>query len=154
MEPRGSSEQIRPNVIELIVLNGAKVLIASYCKQLIMGGFDEVLTVLRPRQKDRSFIICDLFPKIGNKMYDKVKMWVMGYGQDIGAYLDRAREQTDLLTGEVCTFGSLGMVTNIYISWGRFNNWEPGQILHQITFTHWIDTPPARHWKSYQTAYI
>jgi len=40
-------EQIRPNVIELIVLNGAKVLIASYCKQLIMGGFDEVLTILR-----------------------------------------------------------------------------------------------------------
>ncbi len=48
-------------------------------------------------------------------MYDKVKMWVMGYGQDIGAYLDRAREQTDLLTGEVCTFGSLdGMKISIF----------------------------------------
>ena len=56
-----------------------------------------------------------MFPKIGNKMYDRVEMWVMGYGQDIGAYLDRAREQTDLITGEVCTFGSLdGMKISIF----------------------------------------
>ena len=33
-------EQIRPTFIELIVLDGAKVLIPSYCKQLMMGGFD------------------------------------------------------------------------------------------------------------------
>ena len=36
-----------PNSIELIVLEGAKVLISAYCKQLTMGGFDEVLEQLR-----------------------------------------------------------------------------------------------------------
>lgn len=41
------SEKIRPTVIELIVLEGAKVLIQSYCKQLIMGGFDEAIESLR-----------------------------------------------------------------------------------------------------------
>ena len=38
-----TAEQIRPTFIELIVLDGAKVLIPSYCKQLIMGGFDEAI---------------------------------------------------------------------------------------------------------------
>jgi hypothetical protein len=42
-----SPEQIRPTVIELIVLEGAKVLISSYCKQLMMGGFDEAIKSLR-----------------------------------------------------------------------------------------------------------
>ena len=38
---------IMPTSIEFIVLEGAKVLISAYCKQLIMGGFDEVLQALR-----------------------------------------------------------------------------------------------------------
>jgi hypothetical protein len=42
-----ASEQIKPTTIELIVLEGGKVLISSYCKQLMMGGFDEQLTALR-----------------------------------------------------------------------------------------------------------
>ena len=36
-----------PTAIELIVLEGAKVLISAYCKQLVMGGFDDVLEQLR-----------------------------------------------------------------------------------------------------------
>lgn len=36
-----------PTFIELIVLEGAKVLISAYCKQLTMGGFNEVLEQLR-----------------------------------------------------------------------------------------------------------
>ena len=36
-----------PVSIELIVLEGAKVLISAYCKQLEMGGFDEALEQLR-----------------------------------------------------------------------------------------------------------
>lgn len=36
-----------PTTIELIVLEGAKVLISAYCKQLVMGGFDEALQALR-----------------------------------------------------------------------------------------------------------
>ncbi len=41
------TESLTPVVIELIVLEGAKVLISAYCKQLLMGGFDEVLQSLR-----------------------------------------------------------------------------------------------------------
>lgn len=40
-------ENLTPVVIELIVLEGAKVLISAYCKQLLMGGFDEALQSLR-----------------------------------------------------------------------------------------------------------
>lgn len=36
-----------PTYIELIVLEGAKVLISAYCKQLVMGGFEEALQQLR-----------------------------------------------------------------------------------------------------------
>ena len=36
-----------PTEIEMIVLEGAKVLISAYCKQLVMGGFDEALQALR-----------------------------------------------------------------------------------------------------------
>ena len=43
--------KIRPSFIELIVLDGAKVLISSYCKQLVMGGFNEVLDALRKQAK-------------------------------------------------------------------------------------------------------
>lgn len=42
-----SAEQQRPDYIELLVLDGCKVLIGSYCKQLSAGGFDEILNVLR-----------------------------------------------------------------------------------------------------------
>lgn len=46
-----AEEQIRPTFIELIVLDGAKVLIPSYCKQLIMGGFDDAINQLRKQAK-------------------------------------------------------------------------------------------------------
>lgn len=36
-----------PSSIELVVLESAKVLISAYCKQLVMGGFDDVLQALR-----------------------------------------------------------------------------------------------------------
>ncbi len=39
-------EQI-PTCFELVVLEGAKRLISSYCKQMVMGGFDEDLEQLR-----------------------------------------------------------------------------------------------------------
>ena len=42
---------IVPTSIELIVLEGAKVLISAYCKQLVMGGFDEALQALREQAK-------------------------------------------------------------------------------------------------------
>jgi hypothetical protein len=38
---------LTPTSIELVVLEGAKVLISAYCKQLAMGGFDEALQALR-----------------------------------------------------------------------------------------------------------
>lgn len=41
------AEQQRPDYIEMLVLNGAKVLIGSYCQQLMLGGFDEILKALR-----------------------------------------------------------------------------------------------------------
>ena len=44
-------EKIKPYCIELVVLEGAKVLIPSYCKMLQMGGFDETLAVLRKQAK-------------------------------------------------------------------------------------------------------
>ena len=36
-----------PTSIELIVLEGAKVLISAYCKQLVIGGFADALEQLR-----------------------------------------------------------------------------------------------------------
>lgn len=44
-------DKIRPSYIELIVLEGAKVLVSSYCKQLLMGGFDEALKALREQTR-------------------------------------------------------------------------------------------------------
>lgn len=48
-DPNADKEptEIKPTTIELIVLEGAKVLISAYCKQLVMGGFDEELADLR-----------------------------------------------------------------------------------------------------------
>lgn len=42
-------------------------------------------------------------------MYDKVKLWLPKSSTipDISQFLDNAKEQTDLVTGEVCTFGGL-----------------------------------------------
>lgn len=45
------AQKIKPAFIELVVLEGAKVLISSYCKQLVMGGFDEALKSLREQAK-------------------------------------------------------------------------------------------------------
>ena len=41
------AEQQKPDYIEMLVLAGAKVLIASYAKQLVLGGFEDTLRALR-----------------------------------------------------------------------------------------------------------
>lgn len=46
-QDHNTPNNIIPTCIELIVLEGAKVLISSYCKQLVMGGFDEDIEALR-----------------------------------------------------------------------------------------------------------
>jgi len=38
---------IVPTAFEMIVLENAKLLISAYCKQLVMGGFDEAIEQLR-----------------------------------------------------------------------------------------------------------
>lgn len=43
-----------PTCIEMVVLESAKVLIYAYCKQLMMGGFDEALQVLREQAQKGS----------------------------------------------------------------------------------------------------
>ena len=50
-QDQSNPENLIPTEIELIVLEGVKVLISSYCKQLAMGGFDEALTDLRKQAK-------------------------------------------------------------------------------------------------------
>lgn len=45
-----------PTSIELVVLESAKVLISAYCKQLVMGGFDEALQALREQAQKESLI--------------------------------------------------------------------------------------------------
>ena len=45
---------LTPTSIELVVLEGAKVLISAYCKQLVMGGFDEALQALREQAQKGS----------------------------------------------------------------------------------------------------
>lgn len=47
---------LTPTSIELVVLEGTKVLISAYCKQLVMGGFDEALQALREQAKKGSFL--------------------------------------------------------------------------------------------------
>lgn len=47
---------IIPTCIEFVVLEGAKVLISAYCKQLVMGGFDEALQALREQALKESAI--------------------------------------------------------------------------------------------------
>lgn len=50
-QDKNDPTNIIPTSIELIVLEGAKVLISAYCKQLVMGGFDEALQALREQAK-------------------------------------------------------------------------------------------------------
>ena len=45
------ASQVLPTCIELIVLEGAKILTPSYCKQLSIGGFNETLEALRKQAK-------------------------------------------------------------------------------------------------------
>lgn len=45
-----------PTSIELVVLEGAKVLISAYCKQLVMGGFAEALQALR-EQAQKGYVL-------------------------------------------------------------------------------------------------
>ncbi len=40
-------DDVNPKAIELLVLPDAGVLTAAYCKQLVMGGFDEALALMR-----------------------------------------------------------------------------------------------------------
>lgn len=47
---------LTPTSIELVVLEGAKVLISAYCKQLVMGGFDETLQALREQAQKGSVL--------------------------------------------------------------------------------------------------
>ena len=51
-------------------------------------------------------------------MYDKIKLWTTRTRAtpDVSLFLDRAKEQIDHETGEVCTFGSLnGLKVSIYM---------------------------------------
>lgn len=51
-------------------------------------------------------------------MYDKVKLWTIRTRAtpDISQFLDKAKEQIDHETGEVCTFGSLdGLKVSVYV---------------------------------------
>ena len=50
-QDQSNPENIIPTEIELIVLEGARVLISAYCKQLVMGGFNEALNDLRKQAK-------------------------------------------------------------------------------------------------------
>ena len=50
-QDQSNPENLIPTEIELIVLEGAKVLISSYCKQLVIGGFNEALENLRKQAK-------------------------------------------------------------------------------------------------------
>lgn len=46
-----AEERLIPDFIELLVLDGAAGMIASYRKQALMGGFDEMLRYLRSQAK-------------------------------------------------------------------------------------------------------
>lgn len=51
-------------------------------------------------------------------MYDKVKLWTIRTRAtpDVSRFLDKAKEQIDHETGEVCTFGSLdGLKVSVYV---------------------------------------
>lgn len=50
-QDKTTPNNLTPVSIEMVVIEGAKVLISAYCKQLAMGGFNEVLTELRKQAK-------------------------------------------------------------------------------------------------------
>lgn len=47
-----NTADLTPTMIEMLVIEGGKTLIASYCKMLAMGGFNEVLDELRRQAQD------------------------------------------------------------------------------------------------------
>lgn len=47
---------IIPTCIEFVVLEGSKVLISAYCKQMVMGGFDDALKQLREQAQKENAI--------------------------------------------------------------------------------------------------
>ena len=49
--PNRAKTYSKPSCIELLVVEGAKVLSAAYCKMLQMGGFGEALAALRKQAK-------------------------------------------------------------------------------------------------------
>jgi hypothetical protein len=53
---RNIDKGIIPVSFEMLVLADAKILVPSYCKQLVMGGFDDVLEELRKQSKRVSAI--------------------------------------------------------------------------------------------------
>ena len=46
-QDENNPQNLTPVSIELMVLEGAKVMISSYCKMLSLGGFDEALMSVR-----------------------------------------------------------------------------------------------------------
>ena len=50
-QDQSNPENLIPTEIELIVLEDARVLISSYCKLLVIGGFNEALENLRKQAK-------------------------------------------------------------------------------------------------------
>lgn len=50
-QDQSNPKNLVPTEIELIVLEDARVLISSYCKQLVIGGFNEALENLRKQAK-------------------------------------------------------------------------------------------------------
>ena len=55
-QDRKECNDVAPTCIELIVIEGGRVLIGGYCKQLIFGGFDEELKALREQAQKVSVI--------------------------------------------------------------------------------------------------
>lgn len=45
--PNKDTPNGKPTMIEMLVINGGKVLAASYCKQLLLGGYQRELEALR-----------------------------------------------------------------------------------------------------------
>lgn len=55
-QDKSQPNNLVPVSIELMVVEGAKVLISAYCKQLVMGGFDDALTELRKQAKNENVL--------------------------------------------------------------------------------------------------
>lgn len=46
-QDKNTPNNLTPSSFELIIIEGGRVLISAYCKQLMMGGFNDVLSELR-----------------------------------------------------------------------------------------------------------